>query len=709
MTKAGAAAIAAMTMLGAAGAEPGMWLPDQTEALAPELKRAGLKMAPEALGDLSAAPLNAIVSLGGCSAAFMSAEGLIATNHHCVYGSIQYNATPERNLLRDGFLAKSFADELPAAPGSRAFVIEDLSDVTPAMLGGVTDAMSGFDREARLETNRKGLVAECEKAPNRRCDVRGYYGGAKYYLQKQLEIKDVRLVYAPAGGVGNFGGEVDNWQWPRHTGDYAFYRAYVAPDGASAGFDKANVPYRPKSHLKIARQGLKPGDFVMLAGFPGTTDRLRTAAEADFHYKEFYPRQQRLLSEYSEAMTRATSADEAAAIKYANAVRGADNFKKKLLGQMAGADAVRLGEKKSGEEQAFRAWAGADDARRVRLQPVIVDLDAVVVEANDALTTSQISGLLNRAQLLSAARNALRWSQEREKPDAEREAGFQDRDRQLTVERLTQIERRFDPTVDRVVFEQALTEYRKLPADKRDAAFERTLSEIGMTRLYGETKLADTPTRLQWLDRPVKDFLASKDPFIRLAVAMSPGDLAAERKSKDRAGRMQKARSAYMNAMLDWAEGEGRAIAPDANGSLRFTYGKVTGKARDGMNWSPFTTVEGVLEKDTGKDPFDSPPALLDKAKARDFGPYASAALKTLPVNYLSTLDITNGNSGSATLNARGEFVGLAFDGTLDGVIADWWYEPSINRTIHVDSRYMLWVMDKVDGASRLIEEMGAR
>lgn len=709
MRNAGAAAIAAMMMVGSVAAEPGMWLPDQTTALAPALKRAGLKMSPQALGDLSAAPLNAIVSLGGCSAAFMSPEGLIATNHHCVYGSIQYNATPERNLLRDGFLAKSFEEELPAAPGSRAFVIEDLREVTPAMLDGGADAMSGLDRDARLEANRKALIAECEKEPSRRCDVRAYYGGAKYYLQKQLEIKDVRLVYAPAGGVGNFGGEVDNWQWPRHTGDFAFYRAYVSPDGASASFDKANTPYRPKSHLKIAREGLKAGDFVMLAGFPGVTDRLRTAAEADYYYKDFYPRQQRLLSEYSDAMTRATSADEAAAIKYANAVRGADNFKKKLLGQMAGADAVKLSDNKHAEEAAFRSWAAADAARRARLQPVIADLDAVVAEANAALTTSQIAGLLNRAQLLSAARTTLRWAQEREKPDAEREAGFQDRDRQLTIERLTQIERRFDPAVDREIFEQALAEYQKLPADKRDAAFERALAAIGMERLYAETKLADTPTRLQWLDRSVKDFSASKDPFIRLAVALSPGDLAAEAKAKDRAGRMQKARSAYMNAMLEWAAAEGRSIAPDANGSLRFTYGKVTGKTRDGMSWSPFTTIAGVLEKDVGKDPFHSPSALLERARARDLGRYAAPALKTLPVNYLSTLDITNGNSGSATLNARGEFVGLAFDGTLDGVIADWWYEPAINRTIHVDSRYMLWVMDKVDGASRLIDEMGAR
>jgi hypothetical protein len=518
----------------------------------------------------------------------------------------------------------------------------------------------------------------------------------------------VRLVYAPARGIGNFGGEVDNWQWPRHTGDFAFYRAYVAPDGSSRSFDANNVPYRSKSHLKIAREGLKEGDFVMLAGFPGSTDRLRTAAEAEFYYTSYYPRQQKLLSEYSDAIARATADDAAAAIKYANALRGADNIKKKLLGQLAGADAARLIERKREAEAEFRAWINADKARRAAYGRAVSSLDAVVAEANAALAAAQTTGLLSRAQLLAAARNAYRWAQEREKPDAEREPGYQDRDRPQTIERLTAIEKRFDPRVDRIVFEQALAEYRKLPAADRDAAFEGKLAEIGMDRLYTETKLGDTKTRLAWLDRPAADFEASDDPFIQLAVAMSPGDLALEKKTKDRNGRMQKARSAYMQAMLDRAAAEGKAIAPDANGSLRFTYGKVTGRTRDGDSWAPFTTIAGVLDKDTGKEPFDAPAPLLARARAGEFGRHVAPALGTLPVNYLTTVDIINGNSGSATLNARGDFVGLAFDGTLDGVIADWLYEPRTNRTIHVDSRYMLWVMEKVDGAGRLLKEMGA-
>jgi hypothetical protein len=700
---------AALLLTTAARAEEGMWLPSQTPALADALRAAGLALDPAALSNLQQAPLNAIVSLGGCSAAFVSPNGLVATNHHCVQGSIQYNSAPGRDYLTDGFLARTLGEEVPAAPGTRVYVIEDLRDVTAAMNRGVTARLSGLDRHNRLEANRKALIEACERQPNRRCDVRAYYGGAVYFLQQQLEIRDVRLVYAPAMGIGNFGGETDNWQWPRHTGDFAFYRAYVAPDGSSAIHSEANVPFRPKSHLRIAQDGVAEGDFVMVAGFPGTTDRLRTAAEAEFYYASFYPLQQRLLADYSEAIGRATAGDEAATIRYASILAGADNFKKKLIGQMAGAERVRLNQRKAEQEGAYRSWIAADPARQRRYGPAVERLDAMVADANQAALTELRTGLLNRAQLLSAARTLYRWSLEREKADAAREPGFQDRDRQFVTDRLRQIERRFAPAVDRQLFEAALAEYRQLPESSRNAAFEARLGDIGLDRLYAETRLGDTAERLAWLERPAADFRASNDPFIQLAVAMTAPELEREAASKERSGRMQAARSEYMRGMLDHAQATGRPIYPDANGSLRFTYGRVTGRQRDGEIWTAFTTAEGMAAKHTGTGEFDAPERAVALVAARDYGRYASAALGTLPVNYLSTVDITNGNSGSATLNARGELVGLAFDGTLDGVISDWYYEPATNRTIHVDSRYMLWVMDKVDGAHRLMEEMGVR
>lgn len=699
-----AASVAVAILLASKGqADEGMWLPRQTPQLSDTLKAKGLQLDPAILADLQKAPMNAIASLGGCSAAFLSPQGLVATNHHCVYGSIQYNSKPGQDYLTNGFLAAGLANELPAAPGSRIYVIEDLRDVTAAMNKGITSRLNGAQRYERLEDNRKALIATCEKQPSRRCDVRAYYGGATYFLQQQLEIKDVRLVYAPAGGIGNFGGETDNWMWPRHTGDFGFYRAYVAPDGSSVPYASSNVPYRPKAWLKIAAEGVKENDFVMVAGFPGTTSRLVTAAEAKFNFDTLYPVQQQLLVDYADAIEKATSGDEDATIKYASILKSADNYKKKYLGEMAGADRISLAVRKEAAEAEYRTWIG-NQPERLR---DYAELVRFVEEANQASVDAVRLGTLSRAQLLAAARRLYRWSQERQKSDAKRESGFQERDRLNIEQALTQVERRFVPRVDRILLEQALGEYRKTSADKRDMVFEAKLAEIGLDRLYAETKLGDTAARLAWLDKSPSDFEASNDPFIQLAVAMFPGDMEREAEAKARAGNIQAARSAYMRGMLEFAKHRGRTVYPDANGSLRFTYGKVTGKAVDGQVWTPFTTAEGLAAKQTGKGEFNAPAKAIALIKAKDYGRWASPELGTLPVDFMSTVDITNGNSGSSTLNARGEFVGLAFDGTLDGVVSDWSYDASINRTIHVDSRFMLWTMDKVDGAQRLLTEMG--
>jgi hypothetical protein len=705
MTKAILAALLTTVAATAVHAEEGMWLPRQTGAIAEDLKKAGLTLDAAQLGDLTKPPLTAIASLGGCSAAFLSPEGLVATNHHCVYGSIQYNSKPGQDYLTDGFLAASLADELPAAPGSRIYVIEDLRDVTRDMLKGA-EKLAGRARYDRMEANRKALISACEKQPSRRCDVRPYFGGQTYFLQQQLEIQDVRLVYAPAGGVGNFGGETDNWMWPRHTGDFGFYRAYVAPDARSAPFAKENVPFKPKAHLKIAEKGVEDGDFVMVAGFPGVTFRHRTAAEAKFAFETLTPLQQRLLNDYSDLIQRTVAGNQAAAIKYASILKGADNYKKKYIGELAGAEAMGLIEKKDADEAAYRAWIAADPKRASLYGAAATELDRLIAAQSAQELADTRRALLGRAQLYGAARTAYRWAKERAKPDAQREPGFQDRDRAFIEQRLTAIERRFDPAVDRVLFEAAITEYRTLAPEQRLKSFDAALpADIGA--LYATTKLGDTKARLAWLDQPAAAFEASDDPFVRLAVATYAEERALEDIAKARSGDIQRARSQYMAGRLAYAASQGKTLYPDANGSLRFTYGKVTGRARDGVSWTPFTTAEGLAAKHTGKGEFDAPDKMIALIKAKDYGRYASPSLGTLPVDFLSTVDITNGNSGSSTLNAKGEFVGLAFDGTLDGVVADWMFNPVVNRTIHVDSRFMLWTMDKVDGARRLLDEMG--
>jgi hypothetical protein len=704
-----AAGVSVLALAAPAAADEGMWLPSQMAEVAAQMKEAGAQVPPEQLADLTKAPMNAIVSLGGCSASFVSPQGLVVSNHHCVYGSIQYNSKPGQDYLTDGFLAKDKSAEVPAAPGTRIYVIEDLRNVTTDMLKGLKPKMTGRQRYDRMDANRKALIATCEKQPNRRCDVRSYFGGERYFLQQQLEIKDVRLVYAPAGGIGNFGGETDNWQWPRHTGDFGFYRAYVGPDGSSATYSKDNVPYHPKSWLKIAKDGLKDGDFVMLAGFPGNTNRWRMASETKSVFADRYPLNQKLLSDYSDLVNRLTAGNQAAEIKYANSVKGADNTKKNLLGQMAGADAIRLIEAKDEEDKAFRAWVAADPKRQATFGPALAKLDALLAAQDKRAVNDIRMGQLGRAQLLSAATTLYRWAKEREKPDALRETGFQDRDRTPRSEGLKQIERRFDAGVDRQIMEWALTHYRAVPAGERNDAMLAKLDATGLDKVYAETKLADTATRLAWLDKPAAEFEASTDPFIQLAVAAYPWSQKRLDEEKDEGGKLNEAQRTVMAGRMAFTREQGKPVYPDANSSLRITWGKVTGRKQDGVAWSAFTTAEGMAAKHTGKGEFDAPDKAIALVKAKDYGSYVAPELGTLPVNYLTTVDITGGNSGSATLNAKGELVGLAFDGTLDGVISDWRFNPAINRTIHVDHRYMLWVMDKVDGADNLLKEMGVK
>ncbi len=704
------AVLAATTIYSSSAmADEGMWLPSQAPEIAAQMKAAGAEISPAELANLSKAPMNAIASLGGCSASFVSPEGLTVSNHHCVYGSIQYNSKPGQDYLTNGFLAKTKGDELPAAPGSRIYVIEDLRNVTAEMMKGVTPKLVGRARFDLLDANRKALVAACEKQPSRRCDVRAYFGAERYFLQQQLEIKDVRLVYVPAEGIGVFGGETDNWQWPRHTGDFGFYRAYVAPDGSSASFAKENVPYRPKSWLKIAPNGVKEGDFVMLAGFPGTTNRWRSAEETKSVFDVTYPRSQKYLTEYSDLLSRETSRNPDWAIKYANAIKSIDNSKKNFIGQISGAQAIGLNARKSADEKGFRDWVAADPKRNAQYGPSLAAFDALVEEANRRTVSDLDLAQLGRGQMLGVANTLYRWSKERQKPDAKREAGFQDRDRLPMTERMKQLERRFVAQVDRGVMEWGLTKYRTVPAKDRNNDLLAKIDAIGLDKLYAETKLGDTATRLAWLDKTPAEFEASTDPFIQLAVAAFPYAESKLNEGKEIAGKTHAAGREMMIARLAYAQAIGKPVYPDANGSLRLTYGKVAGRKQDGISWSAFTTAEGFVAKNRGGGEFNAPAKAVSLIKAKDYGRYVAPELGTLPVNYLTTVDITGGNSGSATLNSKGELVGLAFDGTLDGVISDWSFSNDINRTIHVDSRFMLWTMEKVDGATRLLDEMGVK
>jgi hypothetical protein len=712
--------LAILSIASAAYADEGMWMPQQLPQVAKQLKAAGLKLDPATLTKLTEFPMGAIVSLGGCSASFVSPQGLVITNHHCVYNSVAVNSTPEKDLLANGFLAKTFAEELPASPGSRIFVTKDVSNVSTKVIGPDVARLSGKARVDAMEKNEKSIVAECEKDPGHRCTVASYYGGLEFYLIKQLEIRDVRLVHAPPAGVGKFGGDTDNWMWPRHTGDYGFYRAYVSKDGKAADYSKDNVPYVPAHFLKIAKQGVKEGDFIMVAGYPGRTNRHRLPSEVAYTFDQNYPAFIKTSGETLAIIDRETKSDPAAKLKYAGQVAGVNNYYKNRKGMLNSYEGSDFLARKTKEHADLKAWVNANPARQ---KEYAADIDAVekLIAERDAQTMRDWYLMSSSPRLLGQARTLYRLSNEMTKADADRRSGFQERDLPRFKAGVAGLDRTYDPKVDKALVMNSLVKYAAQPASLRNANFDAAIgikdgmSEAQLSSLldamYSKTTLNDPKVRAEWLSKKPADFKASNDPFIKAAVAMYDGSLKKEAEDEELGGKIQQTYANYMKAKIAYMNSKGQAVYPDANSTLRVTFGKIAGRdhGADGTGaWTAFTTVKGVQAKATGEGEFNAPANQLAAIKAKDFGNYVDPKLKTVPVNYLATLDITGGNSGSAALNAKGELIGLAFDGTLDSIISDWDFNKANTRDIQVDTRYILWNMKKVDHADNLLKEMGA-
>nr|WP_223857998.1 S46 family peptidase [Salinimonas profundi] len=701
---------------GSALAKEGMFTPEQLPQISADLKKTGLEISPESLSDLTDFPMGAIVSLGGCSASFVSDKGLAVTNHHCARGSVQYNSTAENNYLKNGFLAKKIGEELPAAPGTRMYVTVEFSDVTDKILGKLDEKVTGRERFDAIVDMQKQLIQECESEPGYRCSVPSFYNGKEYKLIKQLEIQDVRIAYAPADSVGKYGGDIDNWMWPRHTGDFSFYRAYVGKDGKPAEYAEDNVPYQPEHVLKVSAAGLKDGDFVMAAGYPGSTDRYARLVAVKHTFNWLYPTYIDLIETWIDTIEKAAPEASDARIKYEATLAGLNNFLKNTKGQIAGAKRVGLVERREQREQALNKWLSSAGMRESQLE-TIAKLDEV--EKQQSALSKQTFWYRNitRPQLLSAAQRLYRNAIEQQKPDAEREPGYQDRDQSRLKESMQRIERRFDSNVDKAVWATFIKQYLQQPADARIAAFDEALGLSADTSsaqvdeiladYYKQTEMNQADYRLALIDAAPQAFKTSDDPFVKLAVALYDTEMENEDRAKSLSGESKALTPGYMQAIIDWQKSQGSLAYPDANSTLRVTYGNVLGGSpKDGLIYEPFTRLQGILEKDTGESPFNAPEKQLKLIREETFGPYKMASINSVPVNFLSDLDSTGGNSGSATMNGRAELVGLLFDGTFESVNSDWDFDPKTTRTIHVDTRYMLWVMEYVDGATNLIEEM---
>jgi hypothetical protein len=588
------------------------------------------------------------------------------------------------------------------------------------MRDGLDKIKDPVARKDESEKRLKGLLAACEKdRPSLRCNVKPYFGGNMYIQTENLEIRDVRLVYAPARSVGNYGGEVDNWNWPRHTGDWSFYRAYVGKDGNPADYSPDNVPFHPKSHLQVTTAGVRPGDFVMVTGYPGATGRTRTAADIHHEVEWTLPYTIAFLKERYALAESHSGDDNETGTKATVAKQFTQNALAKDQGILAGlTGGGELMAQKDALDKQIKDWA-AQPGHEASRQAI----DKLEQIGADARRTARVDFdrrvALDGSRLLATALTLTRWADERTKKNEDRKTGYQDRDLKPALAGQKQLARTYDRTLDRATFRLGLVRALQLPeADrpwlatlldvKKGGKLDEALIDKTLDAWYGAQQLEDENLRISLLQTATTAQLkASKDPFLKAAQRVWSIVKAEEKKSDARLGELLLVTPAYVDVMRQVLGGQ---LAPDANASLRISYGTVKSfkpESKDPAD-APFTVASQIPAKDTGKSPFNAPKKELAAIKARNFGPYGDPALGgELPIDFLSDIDITGGNSGSPVLNGKGELVGLAFDGTLEGEASDLVFNSATTRAISVDARYMAWTLDLLDGGDHLLTEMG--
>jgi len=689
--------------------DEGMWEPYELTKLQKELKQSGFSKDVSGLTDLFSHPMNAIVSLGGCSAAFVSPDGLIATNYHCIESSfLQFNSSKNENLFETGFVAKTKDAEKRSAPGARVYITTSSTEITDDVLKGISDQTESLRRSELIEENKKRIIKNCESSEEIECRVRSFFSGETYKLEKVLKIKDVRLVYAPPAYVGEYGGEIDNWMYPRHTGDFALLRAYVGKDQSIKEFNKENIPYKSKSFLRISAKGVSDGDFVMVLGYPGRTNRLLTFNEINWDLTTGFEESIKYLQRGIKLIDDHTNETDGSKLKYRGRKSGFENYYKKISGQNNGAKNFNLLEIERENWEQFLKFASSNGSKiELSLLEELLDL------IDESLDENLARRYYGNSTLISMAQRIYRNAVEQGKPDQERKQGYQERDQERIRNGIKRMDYSFDSRVDKAIFLDRLSSYSNFDAELRRADYSKNLlldedfelTKKKVSELYSsEFTTADAMMKLK--DMSLDELDSSNDPLISFVRSIYPETLVYEKKYDERSARRQLLKSNFIKLLRQYYQSNNKEIYADANGTLRVTYGNVSGvELRDGVYYKPFTTLEGIAEKHSGQEPFNVGDKLLNKISKKDYGIYYFEPIDSVPVNFISTLDITNGNSGSATINSDFDLVGLAFDGMLETIIADYKYIPQA-RSISVDSRYLLWTLEKVEGADNILKEL---
>lgn len=708
----------------ASWADEGMWLPNSIGKLPlSQLKKRGFELKPEEVYSVTEPSLkDAIVqiSIGG-TGSFVSPDGLIMTNHHVAFSAVTSASTTEHDYITQGFLARSRGEEIAAA-GYSISITQDYRDVTAEVLAAVKPEMTPEQR-ARAITAKQQEIAKAAAGGREKDGIRTQVveatGGYEYYLYTYLTLRDVRLVYAPPKSIGYYGGDPDNFEWPRHCGDFAFLRAYVGPDGTPAMFNKSNVPFKPKKFLAINANGVREGDFTMVMGYPGRTMRYRESYSIDYNQRVQLPAQVASLRQQIEALTRLGETDPALKIRLADQIFGLSNSLKNFEGSVLGLKRMGVTAKKQQEEAAFRRWLDGNAEMKAKYGTVLSQIEELYRDLNSyGLKQSALNNLLSAGDLINALEFAYGRAVDQEKPVGERSPQFNGQAVQRVSLQLGSLWQERQPEAESRLLAGALSLAAGLPEGQRIASIDemfsgktgearRKAAEVFAEKAINESKFKSLDEVKGLLSMSMAELKSIDDPLLKLVVAAYDENQPLTQRSLLFNGKILRLRPEYVRGMLEMRKGQ---YYPDANFTLRWTYGEVKGyQPRDAVTYDYQTSLRGVIEKDTGVEPFDMPAKLKELYEKKDFGSYMDGRLKDVPVAFLTTTDITGGNSGSPVMNGRGEVIGLAFDGNYEGLGGDYNFDIRTNRTLAVDIRYVLFLVEKYAGAGYLLEEMQIR
>ena len=685
-----------------ASADEGMWiLPYLQKMNIKDMKAKGLKLSAEDIYNINGSSLkDAIVIFGGgCTGEVVSADGLLLTNHHCGYGSIQALSSVEHDYLKNGFWAASREEELPA-PGLQVRFVRHIIDVTADMVGNVPSTASQGEYEAIVDENRTELIKRLDgEYPDMEISVKSFFGGNQYFAFVIEVFSDIRLVGTPPTSIGKFGGDTDNWMWPRHTGDFSMFRIYADKDGKPAAYSPDNVPYKAPVHLSISLRGVEDGDYTMIMGFPGSTSRYMTSYEIDQMLEVSNPQRIFIRGERQAILKEDMLASDKVRIQYASKYATSSNYWKNSIGMSRGVTKLGVKAKKEAQEREFQQWAEANTLPEEGYTGALAEIGDAVAELTPIDASKQYieEAFLRSVEIL---RLAASFGGVNEIRNPERTRNF-----------VKNYFKDYNAPTDRRVAKRMLTVAREnmktLPsfyAEEIDAKFGGDIDAY-VDYIFDNSIFVDEDKVMDLID----DFSAERvdadpaTPFVKSVYDMYY-KLVDSRKAAD--VKLSEGHRKYIAGLM--LQNPDKMWYSDANFTLRLTYGNVLPyDPKDGVSYKYYTTLSGVIEKEDPTNPteFTVPERIKELYAASDYGRYA-AADGTLRTGFISNNDITGGNSGSPVMNAHGELVGLAFDGNWEAMSGDIAFEPDLQRTISVDIRYVLFIIDKFAGAGHLIDEM---